>query len=82
MLIETGHDLKSARGMMNLVQGAPKNLRFVAEAMPPIIDKGREHVGKGGGGGVWQRGREMEKRPVGQPVIPGLPSQDGNHQLN
>ena len=61
---------------MNLVQSAPKKTRFVAEAMPPIIDKGREHVGKGGGRGVWQRGRDMEKRPVGQPVIPGLPSQE------
>lgn len=44
MFVKAGQDFEPARGVMQLMQRAPEKLRFVAEAMPPIEDKGGDKV--------------------------------------
>jgi hypothetical protein len=45
MLVEAGQNLEPARRVMDLVQGPPEELRFVAITMPPIINEGGKEIG-------------------------------------
>ena len=46
MLVKTGHDLDPPGGMMQLMTYAPEEMRFMAVAVPPIINKGRDQIGE------------------------------------
>ena len=44
VLVKAGQDLEPAGGVMNLVQRAPKELRFVAITMPPVVNECGKNV--------------------------------------
>ena len=83
MFVKAGQDFQPPRRMMDLMQRAPEELRFMAIAMPPIVNESGEDIGHHRGAPRRQVLCEMKHGTASQPAIPylGLALQlhDANH---
>jgi hypothetical protein len=82
VLVETRQDFEPARRMVNLVQGAPKKLRFVAIPMPPVKDEGREGVDDNGRRPGWHLVTQVKERRAIEPSVPCRAGEHGDSKLN
>src|SRR5437762_3384420 len=82
MFVKAGHNLQAAGGMMDLVQCSPEKLRFVAVAMPPIINKRGKKIKNECRSPVPATVFQMKKRMTICPSIPCLPREHGDAKLD
>jgi hypothetical protein len=82
MLVKAGQDFEAARGVMDLVEGAPEKLRFVPTAMPPIKNKRGKDVNDGGGAPGPKVFAQMKQRPLAEPMVPSHASEEHDSELN
>jgi hypothetical protein len=82
MLVKAGQDFEPARGVMDLVENAPKKLRFVPVAMPPIKNKGRKNVNRDRSAPGPKIFSQVKQRPMIQPAVPSHARQLGDSKLD
>lgn len=71
MLVETRQDFEATCGVMDLMQGAPEELRFVPVPMPPVINKGGEDINDQRGTPRPEQAAKVKEGSVRETAIPG-----------
>ena len=82
MFVKASNDFDSPWGMMHLMAKAPKEQRFVPEAMPPVVNKSRDEVSDGGRCEIVKIIADMQQRRVRHPAVPSISSQKNDPKLD
>src|SRR4051812_33732705 len=67
---------------MDLMHGAPQELRFMAISMPPIKDERGKEINPEGGRPLVQMVAEMEEGRASEPAIPSSSGEKSDRELN
>lgn len=81
VLVEAGEEFDAGGAVMELVAEPPEEGGFVADAVPPVVNKGGDEIGDQRGCGSWQIPGEMEQAEMTEPTVPCESGQDDDAGL-